>query len=94
MSNLSIWSAVRMCERRLYLWEANMNEVSERGDKLREERRHRLARAHDRYGLRRLLAAIDVAEGTYWRARAGGRIYHGTEVAIDQGLTALEREAP
>jgi len=70
------------------------NQTSERGSELTEARRRRLEIATDVYGLRRVLDATGVAEGTYWRARAGGRLYHGTTLAIDQGLDALESEAP
>lgn len=70
------------------------NQTSERGSELTEARRRRLERAFEVYGLRRVIAATGVCENTLWRARAGGRIYHGTELAIDQGLVRLEREAP
>jgi precorrin-6B methylase 1 len=67
---------------------------SERSNALSEACRRRLERADEVYGLRRVLAALNLAEGTYWRARAGGPVYRGTEIQINEGLAKLEREAP
>ena len=71
-----------------------MIQNSERGRELAEDRRRRLKRAVERHGIKLVVARLDLAEGTVWRACAGGRLYHGTEVAIDQGLAALECAAP
>ena len=65
-----------------------------RSGALPESLRLRLVRARETYGLRRLLSCTGVAEGTHWRAEAGGTIYNITARAIAQGLDALEREAP
>jgi hypothetical protein len=46
------------------------------------------------YGKRRVLKAVGIAEGTFWRAMSGGSLYHKTYLSIETGLDTLEREAP
>ena len=65
-----------------------------RSGALGETLRRRLVRARETYGLKRVLASTLTAEGTHWRAEAGGNVYHGTVLAIERGLELLEREAP
>jgi hypothetical protein len=52
--------------------------------------RGRLVRARERYGLASVLAATRTAEATHWRAEAGGNLYRGTILSIEQGLLRLE----
>ncbi len=69
-------------------------EESNRATPLAESQRSRLKRACDSHPLSVVLAATHVSAGTLWRACAGGTVYASTSVAIQQGLIALEREAP
>jgi hypothetical protein len=67
---------------------------SNRSGALPETLRRSLVRARETHGLKHVLRATLTAEGTHWRAEAGGNVYHGTVLAIERGLAQLEGEAP
>ena len=64
-----------------------------RASALAESRRRALELAVERHGKARVLKVTGISEPTFWRAVAGGPLYRGTCVIIDQALAELESAA-